>query len=91
MTFPFFSEVLGIHFGLTNYKAVDLEHRLLIVVASLVVEHMLYGIKASGVDAHRLQSTGSIVEGHRLNCPGPCGVFSDQGWNPCPLHCKVDS
>ena len=23
--------------------------------------------------------------------PRPCGIFPDQGWNPGPLHCQVDS
>ena len=39
----------------------------------------------------RLQSTGSIVMAHRLSCSEACGIFSDQGWNPCLLHWQVDS
>ena len=27
----------------------------------------------------------------KLSCPVACGIFPDQGSNPCPLHCKVDS
>ena len=23
---------------------------------------------------------------HRLSCPKGCGIFPDQGLNPCPLH-----
>ena len=28
---------------------------------------------------------------HRLSCSAVCGIFLDQGWNPCPLHWQVDS
>ena len=36
-------------------------------------------------------STGSIVVVHGLSCSAACGVFSDQGSNPCLLHWQVDS
>ena len=36
-------------------------------------------------------STGSIVVVHGLSCSVACGVFSDQGSNPCLLHWQVDS
>ena len=54
----------------------------LTVAASLVVEHRL--------QMCRLSNCGS-----RSNC-GPscsaaCGIFPDQGSNPCPLHCQADS
>ena len=43
-----------------------------------------------------LQSTGSrcmgsVVLVHGLRCPPACGIFLDQGSNPCPLHWQVDS
>ena len=43
-----------------------------------------------------LQSTGSrhagsIVVAHRLTCFKACGIFSEQGSNLCPLHCKAES
>ena len=43
-----------------------------------------------------LQSTGfrhvgSIVVACGLSCPMACGIFLDQGSNPCPLHWPVDS
>ena len=25
------------------------------------------------------------------NCPEACGIFPDQGWNPCLLHWQADS
>ena len=35
--------------------------------------------------------TGSIVVAHRLSCSAACGIFPDQGSNPCPLHWQADS
>ena len=53
-------------------------HGLLISVASLAVELGLY-------------STGLVVEAHGLSCSKVCGIFSDQGLNPCLLHWQADS
>ena len=33
----------------------------------------------------------SVVVVHRLNCLTTCGIFPDQGWNPCPLNWQEDS
>ena len=52
---------------------------LLIVVASLVAEHRLWGTQASAV----------VV--HGLRCPEACGIFPDLGLNQCPLHGKMYS
>ena len=43
------------------------------------MEHRLKGTQASGVAAYR------------LSCPAVCGIFPDQGLNPCPPHWQVDS
>ena len=56
--------------------------RLLVAVASvasLVVQHRLQGIR------------GSVVVVHRLSGPTACGIFLDQGSNPCPLYGQVHS
>ena len=37
---------------------------------------------------HRLNSCGSHTD---LVAPRQVGIFLDQGWNPCPLHCQADS
>ena len=50
---------------------------LLIAVASLVVEHRLYGTSASVAAVPGLQSAGSIVVAHRFSCPTACGIFLD--------------
>ena len=34
---------------------------------------------------------GSVVVAHGPSCSAACGIFSDQGLNPCPLHWQADS
>ena len=34
---------------------------------------------------------GSLVVAHRPSCSTACGIFPDQGSNPCPLHWQADS
>ena len=35
-----------------------------------------------------LQHISSEVVVHGLRCSSACGIFPDQGSNPCPLHCR---
>ena len=34
---------------------------------------------------------GSVIVAHGLSCSEACGIFPDQGLNPCPLHWQADS
>ena len=34
---------------------------------------------------------GSVIVAHGPSCPAACGIFPDQGSNPCPLHWQADS
>ena len=34
---------------------------------------------------------GSVVVAHKPSCSTTCGIFPDQGSNPCPLHWQADS
>ena len=34
---------------------------------------------------------GSVIEAHGPSCSAACGIFPDQGSNPCPLHWQADS
>ena len=43
------------------------------------------------VVVHGLQSAGLVVVAHGLSCSVACGIFPDQGSNPCPLHSQADS
>ena len=43
-----------------------------------------------------MQSTGfrragSLIVAHGPSCSAACGIFPDQGSNPCPLHWQADS
>ena len=35
--------------------------------------------------------TGSVIVAHGPSCSAACGIFPDQGSNPCPLHWQADS
>ena len=35
--------------------------------------------------------TGSVAVAHGPSCSVACGIFPDQGSNPCPLHWQADS
>ena len=34
---------------------------------------------------------GSVIVVHGPSCSAACGIFPDQGSNPCPLHWQADS
>ena len=55
--------------------------------------HVLQGAQGSETAARGLSSWDSwaLVVVHRLSCSAACGVFPDQGWNPCLLHRRVGS
>ena len=68
-------------------------HRLLIVEASPVLELRLQACRlqqwqhiGSVGAGHTLQSAGSVVMAHGHSCSAVCGIFLDQGSNPCPLY-----
>ena len=37
------------------------------------------------------RAQASVVVAHWLSCSTTCGIFLDQGSNPCPLHWQADS
>ena len=54
------------------------------------------GARASHYRGLSLRSTGSrragsVIVAHRPSCSAACGIFPDQGSNPCPLHWQADS
>ena len=54
------------------------------------------GARASHCRGLLLRSTGSsragsVIVAHGPSCSAACGVFPDQGSNPCPLHWQADS
>ena len=65
----------------------------------VVVRELLIAV-ASRCRAWALEHTGfsscgtwapETVVAHGLSCSAACGVFPDQGSNPCPLHWQADS
>ena len=51
-------------------------------------------LKSMVSSAPRLQQlwlVGSTVVARKLSCRSACGIFPDQGSNPCPLHWQADS
>ena len=55
------------------------------------------GVRASSLSRpFLLRSTGSrragsVAVAHGPSCSAACGIFPDQGSNPCPLHQQADS
>ena len=55
-------------------------------------------LRCTGLSLSRpllLQSTGSrcagsVIVAHGPSCSVACGIFPDQGSNPCPLHWQAD-
>ena len=50
-----------------------------------------FTIAASLVVEHRLQMRRLSTCGYGPSRSAACGIFPDQGSNPCPLHWQVDS
>ena len=81
-----FLAVLGLHCYVWAFSSCGelglvsvVGYGLILVAASLAVEHRLKGTQAS------------VVVVHGLDCPMACGIFPDQGSNLCPLHWQADS
>ena len=54
-------------------------------------EHGHQWLQYSGSVVFAVGLVGSVVVTHWFPCPMACGIFSDQGSNPCPPHWQVDS
>ena len=94
----FMQIVLGLH-HCTGFSLVVVSGGLLSTcgarasrpTASLVAEQGLQGMGASVVAVPGVYGTGSIVVVYELSCSEACGIFLDQGANPCLLHWPADS
>ena len=96
MSICLFAVVLGLHcsagFSLVAVSgdcALGVVCGLLIAAAALVAGHWLQGTGLQQL--WHIQSTGSVDVVHGRSCPAACGIFLDQGSNPCLLHWPVDS
>ena len=64
---------------------------LLVVVASLAMEHRPQSAQVSVVAACGLSGVGSVVVAQTLSCSEARGIFLDQGLNLCLLLWQVNS
>ena len=60
---------------------------------ALALRHASFKLwhKGSVAEAARLKSTASVVVVHGFSCSSACGIFSDQGSNPCFQHWQENS
>ena len=49
------------------------------------------GLSLSWLRSTDFRRTVSAVVAHGPSCSAACGIFPDQGSNPCPLHWQADS
>ena len=70
-----------------------LERGLLFIAVRWLLLPWSTGSRWAGsvVVAPGLQSAGSAAAAQGLSCSAACGIFPDQGSNPCPLHWQADS
>ena len=86
-----FMAVLGLRFCARAFSSCGKWGPLLIAVRGPLT------IAASLVAEHRLQTRRLSNCGSQLwltvvaRCSAACGIFPDQGSNPCPLHWQADS
>ena len=77
--------VLGLRFCTRAFSSCGKRGPLFIAVRGPLT------IVASLVAEHRLQTRRLSNVAHGPGCSAACGIFPDQGSNPCPLHWQADS
>ena len=87
--FYLFMTVLGLRFCARAFSSRGKRGPLLIAVRGPLT------IAASLVAEHRLHTgsrrADSAIVAHGPSRSAACGIFPDQGSNPCPLHWQADS
>ena len=77
--------MLGLCFCAKAFSSCGKQGPLFIVVRGpLTVADSLVGSTGS-------RCAGSVVVAHGPSCSAACGIFPDQGSNPCSLHWQADS
>ena len=77
--------VLGLRFCARAFSSCGKRGPLFIAVRGPLT------IAASLVWSTGSRRAGSVVVAHGPSCSAACGIFPDQGTNPCPLHWQADS
>ena len=75
-----FMAVLGLCFCARAFSSCSKWGPLFIAVHGPLI------IAASLVGSTGSRRAGSVIVAHRPSCSVACGIFPDQGSNPCPLH-----
>ena len=78
-----FLAVLGLHFCARAFSSCGKRGPLFIAVRGPLWPLLLWSTGS--------RRAGSAVVAHRPSCSAACGIFPDQGSNPCPLHWQADS
>ena len=80
-----FMAVLGLHFCARAFSSCGKRGPLFIVVRGPLT------VAASLVAEHRLQTRRLSNCSSQASCSVACGIFPNQGSNPCPPHWQADS
>ena len=72
--------VLGLRFCARAFSSYGKRGSLFITCAGLSLSQPLL-LRSTGS-----RRAGSVVVAHGPSCYTACGIFPDQGSNPCPLH-----
>ena len=80
-----FRAVLGLRFCARAFSSCGKQGPLFIAVCGPLT------IVTSFVAEHRLPTRRLSSVAHGPSCSAACGIFPDQGSNPCPLHWQADS
>ena len=79
-----FLAMLGLRFCARAFSSCGKWGPLFIAVCRLLSRPLL--LRSTGS-----RHAGSVVVAHGPSCSAACGIFPDQGLNPCPLHWQADS
>ena len=77
--------MLGLRFCARAFSSCGKQGPLFIAVRGPLT---IRGLSLRSTSSRR---TGSVIVAHGLSCSAACGIFPDQGSNPCPLHWQTDS
>ena len=88
-----FLAVLGLRFCARAFSSCGKRGPLFIAVRGplFIAVRGPFTVAASLVAGHRLQTHRLSSVAHGPSCSVACGIFPDQGSNPCPLHQQADS
>ena len=81
-----FLAALGLRCCVRAFSSCNEQGLLFIAVRGLLIEGASHCGGFSCCGARALGTRASVVVAHRFSCSAACGIFPDQGSNPCPLQ-----